>query len=719
VATGHDDVVSLDQQFFGLNPAQREAVFHTNGPLLVLAGAGSGKTRVVTLRIARLLLMGEAPKSILAVTFTNKAAKEMKARLVELSGRAARGVWVSTFHSLCARLLRRDAHRIGLSSSFAILDEGDQRAQLLTVARSLGLQLGEKEPRMLLSRIGYWKNQGLRTDRSPLGIDDEVIRARVGRVDDIAMIADRLWMPYASHLRALSAVDFDDLLLYAREMLETVADVRKRYQALFRYLHIDEYQDTNPLQLDIVAQLCGPHRNLAVVGDDDQAIYSFRGADVENILAFDKNFAPCTVVKLEENYRSTGNILDAANGVIKTNTTRKEKTLFTSGGPGDIVEVLGLADGDAEGDIVAERIHKLVTEAQVLPESIAILYRSSPQSRLFEEGLRLRGVPYRVVGGMEFFQRKEVKDTLALMSCIARPDDELSFRRVVNLPTRGLGEKAVATFIAWARARGQHLIDAAATAELTGLKPQQEATLRKFAGPLLAARPRVLAEVWDENADVAGTVRIAVLRASLQAVIDDEAELEKKEKWRETVDEVCDAFASFIDNLREARTAPDLEASGVVLGEVGPEGPLAAFLDRLALDEEKDDDKDDEKKAKGRVQLMSLHASKGLEFPYIFLVGLEEGLLPHRRVLEESGDRGIEEERRLCYVGITRARKVLTISHALHRRKRHELVPRKRSRFLDDIPLHAQGKRPEAVIEDPAADFFAKMRARFDDKKPT
>jgi len=708
--------VSLDQQFHGLNPAQREAVFHTDGPLLVLAGAGSGKTRVVTLRIARLLLMGEAPKSILAVTFTNKAAKEMKERLVELSGRAARGVWVSTFHSLCARLLRRDAHRIGLSSSFAILDEGDQRAQLLTVSRGLGLQLGEKEPRMLLSRIGYWKNQGLRTDRSPLGIDDDVIRARVGRVDDIAMIADRLWMPYASHLRALSAVDFDDLLLYARELLESVPDVRKRYQALFRFLHIDEYQDTNPLQLDIVAQLCGPHRNLAVVGDDDQAIYSFRGADVENILAFDRTFAPCTVVKLEENYRSTGNILDAANGVIKTNTTRKEKTLFTSGGPGAPVEILGLADGDAEGDIVAERIHKLVTDDKVLPESIAILYRSSPQSRLFEEGLRLRGVPYRVVGGMEFFQRKEVKDTLAMMSCIARPDDELSFRRVVNMPARGLGEKAVATFIAWARARGQHLIDAAATAELTGLKPQQEATLRKFAGPLLAARPRVLAEVWDENADVAGTVRIAVLRAGLQAVIDDEAELEKKEKWQETVDEVCDAFATFTDTLREARTAPDLEASGVVLGEVGPEGPLAAFLDRLALDEEKDDDKDDEKKAKGRVQLMSLHASKGLEFPYIFLVGLEEGLLPHRRVLEESGDRGIEEERRLCYVGITRARKVLTISHALHRRKRHELVPRKRSRFMDDIPLHALGKLPEAVVEDPAADFFAKMRARFDDK---
>jgi superfamily I DNA/RNA helicase len=720
--TGHDDdVSSLDEQFFGLNPAQREAVFHTDGPLLVLAGAGSGKTKVVTLRIARLLASGEAPRSILAVTFTNKAAKEMKERLIHLAGRSASGVLVSTFHSLCSRLLRRDAHRIGLSTGFAILDEGDQRAQLLTVARQQGLQLGEKEPRLVLGRIGYWKNQGLRTDRPPLSIDDEVIRGRLGRLDDIASIADRLWVPYASHLRALSAVDFDDLLLYARELLEDTPDVRKRYQHLFKYLHIDEYQDTNPLQLDIVRLLCGPHKNLAVVGDDDQAIYSFRGADVENILAFDRSFSPCTVVKLEENYRSTGNILDAANGVIKTNVHRKEKTLRTSGGPGAPVELLGLADGDAEGDVVAGRIHTLVQEG-VSPDAIAILYRASPQSRVFEEGLRLRGVPYRVVGGMEFFQRKEVKDTLALMSLIARPDDELAFRRVVNLPARGLGEKAVATFVAFARGLQKPLVDVAAGVGVehvgSGLKPQQEETLRKFAAPLLKARARVLTEVWDEEKDVAFVVRHAVYAACIEAVINDEAELEAKERWRETVDEVIDAFAAFVDTLRDARTAPDLETSGVVLGEVGADGPLAAFLDRLALDEDKDDDKeDDEKKAKGKVQLMSLHASKGLEFPYVFLVGLEEGLLPHRRVLEESGSKGIEEERRLCYVGITRARKVLVITHALARRKRHEMLPRRKSRFVEDIPPHALGIPPDAPPADPAADFFAKMRARFDDKK--
>ncbi|HEY1098146.1 MAG TPA: 3'-5' exonuclease, partial [Myxococcota bacterium] len=618
--------------------------------------------------------------------------------------------------SLCSKLLRRDAHRIGLSPSFAILDEGDQRGQLLQVARSMEIQLGDKEPKLVLSRIGYWKNQGFRTDVHPLEDQSETHRARVGRVDDIAMLAARLWIPYASHLRALSAVDFDDLLLYARELLENVPDVRKRYQALFRWLHIDEYQDTNPLQLDIVAQLCGPHRNLVVVGDDDQAIYSFRGADVENILGFDRTFAPCTVVKLEENYRSTGNILAAANAVIRTNTHRRDKTLFTSGGNGAPVELLGMADGEAEADAVGARIAQLVDDKKIPPDHIAILYRSSPQSRLFEEQLRMRSIPYRVVGGMEFFQRKEVKDTLALMSCIARPDEEISFRRVVNLPSRGLGEKAVGTFIAWAREQKLPLIDAAAVAERTGLKPAQEATLRAFAAPLLAARPKVLTETWNEDADVAGTVRFALMRACIQAVVDDEPELEKKERWKDTVDEVCDAFAAFVDKLREAHGAPDLEESGVVLGEIGPDGPLATFLDRLALDEDKDDDddKDDEKKAKGKVQMMSLHASKGLEFPHVFLVGLEEGLLPHRRVLEESGNAGIEEERRLCYVGITRARQVLVISHALTRRKRHELIQRRRSRFMDDVPPEALGiePTPEGPPVDPAVAFFAKMRAK-------
>jgi DNA helicase-2/ATP-dependent DNA helicase PcrA len=703
---------AIDESLQSLNDSQRSAVMHGDGPLLVLAGAGSGKTRVVTMRIARLILSGESPRAILAVTFTNKAAKEMKERLIGLVGRPGRGVWVSTFHALCARLLRRDAHRIGLSPAFAILDEGDQRAQLLHTARTLGMQLGEKEPRLVLSRIGLWKNQALRTDREVL--EQDAPAERIGRIDDVGAMAARLWVPYAAHLRSLSAVDFDDLLLYARELLENVADVRKRYQALFRWLHIDEYQDTNPLQLDIVRLLCGPHRNLAVVGDDDQAIYGFRGADLDNILAFDTHFSPCTVVKLEWNYRSTGNILAAANAVIAKNTVRRDKTLRTPGGDGAPVEVIPAAEGDLEADVVAGRIQELVGPQKVPPHDIAILYRASPQSRLFEEALRLRAIPYRVVGGMEFFQRKEVKDTLAFLACIARPDDELSFRRVVNLPARGLGDKALATFIAFARKErpGVSLIDVAATAASTGLKPKQEEALRTFAAPLVRARPTISAGTWDADVDVAGLARAAVLAAGMSACIDDEPELEKKERIRDTVDEVIDAFAAFVDKLREAREAPDLEESGVVLGEIGAEGALAAFLDRLALDDDKDDDKEEDD-GKGKVQLMSLHGSKGLEFPYVFLVGLEEGLLPHRRVLDEGGQKGVEEERRLCYVGITRARKQLVITHATHRRKRHEIVPRRRSRFVDDIPPSCSNvAEPPPVPADPAAAFFAAMKAK-------
>ncbi|MDP2341620.1 MAG: UvrD-helicase domain-containing protein [Deltaproteobacteria bacterium] len=706
--------MSVDEQLHGLNESQRAAVFHRDGPLLVLAGAGSGKTRVVTLRIARLLLSGESPKSILAVTFTNKASKEMKARLVELCGNTARGVFVSTFHALCARLLRRDAHRIGLSPNFAILDEGDQRAQLMHTARALDLKLTEKEPRLVLSRIGLWKNNGLRTDKTPLE------SPLAGRVDEIALLAAKLWTPYASHLRALSAVDFDDLLLYARELLEQVPDVKKRYQALFKFLHIDEYQDTNPLQLDIVRLLCGPHRNLAVVGDDDQAIYGFRGADIENILAFDKNWAPCAVVKLEENYRSSGHILAAANAVIGKNTTRKDKTLYTRAGNGTPIDIIAAVDGDVEADTVGARIWDLWERQKVPAEEIAILYRSGPQSRLFEEALRLRGVPYRVVGGMEFFQRKEVKDTLASLACICRPDEEMAFRRVVNLPARGLGEKAVATFIAWARELKLTLMEAAATAgeraERTGLKPPQEQTLRDFARPLLAARAPIQKGAFDEDADVAGIARSAVLAAGLQDLIHDESDLEKKERLKDTIDEVINAFAGYVDKLRSAREAPDLEESGVVLGEIGPDGVLAAFLDKLSLDEDKDkDERDDEKKHKGKVQLMSLHASKGLEFPHVFLVGLEEGLLPHRRVLEEGGLRGVEEERRLAYVGITRARRVLTLSFAQHRKKRHEMVSRKKSRFLEDIPttcLEPTTAATTAPIADSAAAFFAVMKGK-------
>jgi superfamily I DNA/RNA helicase len=694
----------------GLNEAQRAAVFHDTGPMLVLAGAGSGKTRVVTTRIARLLLQGEPPRSILALTFTNKAAKEMKERLISLAGKTlARGVVVSTFHSLCARLLRRDAHRIGLSNAFSILDEGDQLAQLNRVARSMGVKLGEKEPRLVLSRIGLWKNQGVRRDQDPAALTDVMRRG-----DPVDLLAAQMWQPYAQHLRALAALDFDDLLLNARELLEDVADVRKRYQALFRWVHIDEYQDTNPIQLLITKLLVGHERNICVVGDDDQAIYAFRGADLENILAFDTQFSPCKVVKLEENYRSTALILGAANGVIAKNKTRRDKTLKSMLDAGNPVEIVAADDGDAEADSVGSRIFDVVMRQKVPAESVAILYRAAPQSRLFEEALRIRGVPYRVVGGMEFFQRREVKDTIAYLSCIARPDDEIAFRRAVNLPARGLGEKAVERIVAAAKSANVHVVEYAADGAIDApLKPVQRDVLAAFARPLVDVRATLAKLEHDPDGDFAGAARAAIDEAGLAALVESETDVAARERLIESIDEVTDALAAFVDRLRDAEEAPDLAESRLISAE---RGVLDAFLDRVALDDDerdKDRDKNEEKKAKGKVQLMSLHASKGLEFPTVFLVGLEEGLLPHRRVLEESGERGVEEERRLAYVGITRAQRTLVCTWAKARRKRHEIVGRRRSRFLDDVPEDCRVKEaPVIEVADPAAAFFASMREK-------
>lgn len=684
-----------------LNPPQREAVLHEGGPLLVLAGAGSGKTRVVTMRIARLLLEGYEGRSILAVTFTNKAAREMKERVFGLVGKErARGSLISTFHSLCARMLRRDAHRIGLSPSFAILDTSDQLAQLVRVARHLGAALDEVSPRLVLARIGVFKNQGLRpTDPLPSG-------------DELALLAARLYGPYTEHLRALGAVDFDDLLLLTRELFESARDVRERYQHLFRHVLIDEYQDTNPLQLDLVRLLVGPHKNICVVGDDDQAIYGFRGASVENILAFDAHFSPCKVVKLEQNYRSTGLILEAANRVIEKNPNRRPKRLFSALGPGERPRLVALESGEEEARFVAAEIAKLLGLGEHKPDEVALLYRASAQSRLFEEALRLEGVPYRVVGGMEFFARREVKDALAYLTLISRPDDEIAFRRVVNLPTRGLGEAAVGRIVATARERGVSFVEHGAKgAPGAGLKPAQVEALQGFCLPLLLASERIA-----EGADAAEVCEAAIRRAGLEELFRRERDLTVRQRIEDAFDELITALSSFCERLRDAEESPDLVESH--LFDVNTD-PLSAFLDRITLDEEdRDKRRDDEgrdKVQKGKVTLMTLHASKGLEFPVVFLVGFEEGLLPHRRVLEEGG---VDEERRLAYVGITRAQRRLIFTWAKTRRRRHEVVRRAVSRFAEDLPedivertgpLDAMSEEEE---EKAAASFFSQMRER-------
>ncbi len=695
-----------------LNPPQRQAVLHQTGPLLVLAGAGSGKTRVVTMRIARLLEEGTPARAILAVTFTNKAAKEMRERVFDLTGKArARGIVISTFHSLCARILRRDAPAIGLSPTFQILDTSDQLAQLARVAKDQGVHLEDIPPRVILGRIGLYKNQGLLPEQvQPSG-------------DVVSMIAARLYGPYAKHLRELSAVDFDDLLLLTRELLEKAPGVVRRYQEQFQHVMIDEYQDTNPLQLDLVRYFVGPARNICVVGDDDQAIYGFRGADIANILSFDKHFSPCTVVKLEQNYRSTGGILDVANAIIEKNPGRKGKTLFSALGSGERPLLVGALDGDGEGQFVAKECATLLAQKKATADDIAILYRAGPQSRLFEEHLRLMGVPYRVVGGQEFFERREVKDVLAFLTLIARPDTELSFRRVVNLPPRGLGDVAVTKILASARERCSDLITHGAEgAPGSGLKDVQRESLARFCRPLLEAREALKGGAHDDDPSV--ICERALLAAGMADVISRELDLPAQEKIQGALEEVMTSLSAFADRLREARETPDLDESQLLIEIAEGQDALGAFLDRIQLDErekekqkEKDKQKDGDDKAKktGKVTLMTLHASKGLEFPVVFFVGFEEGLMPHRRVIEE-GD--VSEERRLCYVGVTRAQRLLYLSYARSRRRRNQMLPRRPSRFVDDVPdgLIEPREPDKALSEDEqeqlADDFFAAMKQK-------
>lgn len=694
----------MKQDFSTLNPPQRAAVLHDYGAMLVLAGAGSGKTRVVTTRIARLLHEGHPGRSILAVTFTNKAAKEMKERILGLVGKGtARGITVSTFHALCARMLRKDAHRIGLVGHFTILDAADQLAQLLRVAKEEGVDLGDEKPHVVLSGIGHFKNQGWHPEEA------------VPDGSAASMLAHRLYPGYRAHCRQLAAVDFDDLLLLTRDLLRDVRDVRERYRALFRFILIDEYQDTNPLQFELLKLLVNEQQNVCAVGDDDQAIYGFRGGTVENILAFDSHFPPCKVVKLEQNYRSTANILKAANSVIAHNTVRKDKTLFSELGDGEKLKLVSSADGEGEASYVATAIADILKKGKYTPKDISVLYRANPQSRAFEEHLRLHQVPYKVVGGQEFYERKEVKDTLAYLSLIARLDDELAFRRVVNMPARGLGDKAVTRFIEAAREEGKTLVEFGAAGALgAGLKEGQRQTLHHFCGTLFTASQKL--QTMSLEDDIATVVSDAVYAAGLRDAVNGEKDLKRRERITESAEEVFNGLFSWTDRLLEAQENPDLEESWVIDLD---QTPLLSFLDRIALEEEerekaKQKNKDnDEKKVDDRVTLMTFHRSKGLEFPVVFFVGFEEGLIPHRRTLDEGDPAGIEEERRLAYVGITRAQKELTFTYAIARRRRRTMVPRTICRFAHELPsdvIVKSGMISDEPEAESAANFFAAMK---------
>jgi DNA helicase-2/ATP-dependent DNA helicase PcrA len=644
-----------------LNAQQRAAVEHVDGALLILAGAGSGKTRVIAHRVAWLVTEGHArPDEILAVTFTNKAAEEMRTRVEGLLDRDCRDMWISTFHALCARLLRREAHHLGLSRSFTIYDTADQQAVIKQLVREYGFDEATCQPRMVLSRISHLKNrmegpEALENGWNPR--DREVARLYAG---------------YRKALADASAVDFDDLLLKTVELFDRVPAVRERYARRFKFAMIDEYQDTNRPQYLLVKQLVSVHGNLAVVGDPDQSIYKWRGADVRNILDFEHDFPAARVVKLERNYRSTQVILDAASAVVSRNLGRKDKVLWTDQAGGAPIVTYRGADELDEADFIVGAVRRSLREDA--RSTAAVLYRTNAQSRALEDGLRQAGIPYAVLGGTGFYERKEIKDALAYLKLVLNPHDDVALRRVINTPPRGIGKGVMealervdptapdvdappllagltaveASTSLWAK------LDAAVTRGL--LSGRQTAPLQAFRDMLL--------EVTVEAAQKPVSTVLGLL-------------LDRSGYLRELREERSEEADGRIENLMElVSAAREYEAAEVEAG-------LTGFVDRLAL--LSDVDKPEGSRS-AQVLLMTLHSAKGLEFPTVVIAGMEEGLFPHSRAREDEAE--LEEERRLCYVGITRARRQLYLTSAARRRVFGDYQNTEPSRFLDEVPPH-------------------------------
>jgi DNA helicase II / ATP-dependent DNA helicase PcrA len=625
-----------------LNAEQREAVETVDGPLLVLAGAGTGKTRVLTTRFAHILLSGRAfPGQVLAVTFTNKAAREMRERVGAILGRPAEGLWLGTFHALCARMLRRHAAQVGLSGNFTILDTDDQLRLLKQVMEAERIDPKRWAPPALMGAIQRWKDRGLTPDRITPAEDIDFANGR----------ARSLYAAYQDRLRALNAADFGDLLLHTTELLRSQPEILAQYHRMFRYILVDEYQDTNLIQYLWLRLLAQSHRNICCVGDDDQSIYSWRGAEVENILRFEKDFPGAKIIRLEANYRSTAPILAAASGLIAHNEGRLGKTLRpgrSDAQHGEKVTVVGLWDSDEEARMVGERIEALRRDGHPLSE-IAVLVRAGFQTRAFEERLILIGVPYRVVGGLRFYERQEIRDAVAYMRATVQPADDLAFERIVNVPRRGVGDAALRSMHEAARADGIPLTAAADRLIQTGglrgkVKDQVSELLRGFAR-------------WKALAETEGHV------VAVATMLDESG---YTTMWQQ--DKSPEAPGR-LDNLKElVRALADFET-------------LAGFLDHVSLVMENDEDAGSD-----RVNLMTLHGAKGLEFDTVFLPGWEEGLFPNQRALDEGGLKSLEEERRLAYVGLTRARRRAIVSHAANRRIYANWQTSIPSRFVDELP---------------------------------
>jgi superfamily I DNA/RNA helicase len=702
----------------GLNPEQRQAVVHTDGPVLVLAGAGSGKTKMLVHRISHLIRSGTAePRQILAVTFTNKAATEMRERVAAFAGDAARDVVISTFHSLGVRILREHGEAVGLPKRFAIYDTRDQLGALKTAAAEVHIDDDRFDPHRVLRQISDWKTRGLTPEqaRSRVRMED----ARGDRSDDYAVLAADAYGKYQEVLRACGAVDFDDLLLLPVRLLEDREEVRRSLWRRWHYVMIDEYQDTNGVQLDMARHLAGARRNLCVVGDDDQSIYAFRGADVRNILDFERHFPGATVIHLVQNYRSTKRILAAANAIIAPNPHRHEKVLRTENPIGPPIDVYEHADGSAEAETVAREISVRRYRHGTRWSDYAVLYRTNLQSRLLEEAMREKNVPYRVVGSTGFFDRKEVADGVAYLRAVCHPRDELAVRRIINVPARGIGRATVMKVADLARERrkGFNPVLRSVTDDEVGA-PQARA-IAAFGALLDRARHQLHKAEEHAATYPPGSTLTPIAEWALEFFRNGCGLLDAVADEEHRVWNLKDLVGS-ISRYERRRWAdrPDAEEAYRGRPALAPEGwdppTLHDALARLALDAEEDEDEDEEQDA---VVLMTLHSAKGLEFEEVFLVGLEEGILPHSRSLQDDGPGDpLAEERRLLYVGFTRARKRLTLSHCLTRRRGGEAVESLPSRYLDDLPdEHLNRKSAEAILtpEESAElrkNFFADMK---------
>jgi len=629
-----------------LNSEQLDAVKTTEGPVLVLAGAGSGKTRVITYRIAHLLASKVEPEAILAMTFTNKAAAEMRERVGALVGKVrATKLTIGTFHAFCLNTLRAHGTSVGLAKGVTICDAGDQRSTIKGILRELRVAETVMRPHVLQSRISLLKNR-LETPESFL--------ARASTDED--ELVGRVWERYTEVLARSRRVDFDDLLTKTVQLLSENKRVASAFRRRFRYVMVDEYQDTNAPQYEIVRLIAGEHRNLCVVGDDDQSIYGWRGADVTKILNFEQDFPGAKVVKLETNYRSSRSILEVANKLIKVNPGRHEKTLIAHKGGGENVQAVLMRDEDYEAEYIVREILKLVNDDKVATfKDFAILFRTATQPRPFEAELRMKNVPYVLVGGMSFFDRKEVRDVLAYLRLIANPHDEASLLRIINCPPRGVGKTTLGRIVTFATAHGISAAEAFERAD------EIEKINMGAVDVVLRLRERLAGLAAKKLGLVALVQRLVeevAYRSEVERCYPDPSEAEKR--W-EAVDEIL----NFAENHSRKR-----KKSG-----------LAGFLNELSLSADDTQDADDAAK-RAAVTLMTLHSSKGLEFPRVYLVGLEEGLLPHKRSVEEDS---IEEERRLTYVGITRAEDVLTLSYTAERAKFGTRVKSHPSRFLFEI----------------------------------